>query len=396
MIFYMVYCESSLLGLLFTNDYLWAMNWEDIIGQDSVKHHLKAGIADNRVSHAQLFLGKSGYGTLPLALAYAQEILCRENAYSASKVAHFNHLDLHFSFPVFKGNGGGLSKYFYDDFRNMVMAQPYASYEDWSSILDSDNKQLTIYSEEIDDLNERFNLKSFEGGTKVLIMWCANKMNDSAANKFLKFLEEPPDRTLIILIADSYQDFLKTILSRVQVTEIPRLSEADIIGYLSRFDLPQERCREIAFQSQGDLNTAYKLYLQGDVSTEFEELFVQWVREAFQVKRKPEMLKNIVFWARNIAGWNKEKQKKFLDYCAQMFRLALMQNYGAVDLVYQTIKVNKFNWERFSDYVHGANIEDILQEITQADYHLQRNANAKIVWTDMGIKLSRYLHRSPK
>ena len=371
------------------------MKWEEITGHESLKNQLKDSIAKNRVSHAQLFVGKAGYGAMPLALAYAREILKGENEAAAAKVDHFNHLDLHFSFPVFKEKKEGLSMRFYDDFREMMLANPYSDFEDWSRALESENKQLTIYADEIDALTEKFSLKSFEGGTKILLMWCADRLNDSAANKFLKFLEEPPQKTLIILIAESYQDFLQTILSRTQVVEVPRLEDEEVRKFLSdKYDLSDDVCNEIVFQAQGNIGNAIKLAENGDFSSEFEELFVQWVREAFQVKKKPEMLKNIITWARNIAAWNREKQKNFLDYCAEMFRLALLQNYGSADLVYKSIKVSKFNWGKFSEYIHGANIEDILQEITEADYHLQRNANAKIVWTDMGIKLSRYIHRS--
>ena len=127
---------------------------------------------------------------------------------------------------------------------------------------------------------------------------------------------------------------------------------------------------------------------------EFERLFVQWVRDAFQVKKKPEFLKNIILWAREIAGWNREKQKNFLNYASEIFRLALLQNYQSQDLVYKKINANGFNWEGFSKFISGANIVSILEEINTADLHLTRNGNPKIVWTDLGIKLSRYIHKT--
>ncbi|MEC5395295.1 DNA polymerase III subunit [Bergeyella sp. RCAD1439] len=370
------------------------MKWEDITGQTALKEQLMDSIANNRVSHAQLFIGKEGYGTLPLVRAYAQEILKREHEAAAAKVEHLNHLDLHFSFPVFSEKKDSTSKRLYVDFREMMLARPYASYNDWTGFLESENKQFMISADEVEQINQRFSLKSFEGGSKILILWCANKMNDSAANKLLKFLEEPPKDTVILMTAESDQGFLQTILSRVQMTRVPRLEDDAIAEYVRRkYGLEESRIQSIAYQAQGDLNMAIKLVEDANFSQEFETLFIQWVREAFQVKKKPEMLRNIIAWAQNIAGWNREKQKNFLDYCAEMFRLALLQNYGNEDLVYRKIEAGTFNWERFSEYIHGANIEDILQEITEADYHLQRNANAKVVWTDMGIKLSRYIHR---
>lgn len=371
------------------------MNWEQIAGQEKLKNLLKESIYDNRVGHAQLFVGKDGYGTLPLAMAFAKEIFRKENEHSSSKVEHLNHLDLHFSFPVFKEKSSGLADNFIENFREMILENPYSNNEDWSRILESENKQLTIYADEVDELNKKFSLKSFEGGSKILIVWQADKMNISAANKFLKFLEEPPKDTLIILTAENTDSILPTIISRTQLVEIPRIQDEDIEIFLKyNYQITDEKMRETVFQSQGDWNTAQKLLLSENADTEFEQLFVNWVREAFQVKKKPEFLKNIVFWGRNIAGWNREKQKNFLDYCSEMFRLALLQNYGNESLVYKKIDSGGFKWESFSRFIHGANIEAILEEISDADYHLERNANAKIVWTDLGIKLSRYIHKS--
>ncbi|HPW89348.1 MAG TPA: DNA polymerase III subunit delta', partial [Kaistella chaponensis] len=145
---------------------------------------------------------------------------------------------------------------------------------------------------------------------------------------------------------------------------------------------------------QGDWNIAQKILREENSDEEFEQIFVAWVRDAFQVKKKPEFLKNIVLWARNISSWNREKQKSFLDYCAEMFRLAMLQNYGNDDLVYKKIDSEGFKWDRFTDFIHGANIQSILEEISTADYHLERNGNTKIIWTDLGIKLSRYIHKS--
>lgn len=371
------------------------MDWNTIIGQENLKKLLKESIENHRVGHAQLFVGADGYGTLALALAFAQEVFTRENAHAASKVTTLNHVDLHFSFPVFKEKSEGLSSNFFEEFREMILENPYASYEDWTEFLESENKQLTIYADEIDDINRKFSLKSFEGGSKILIIWHADKMNDSAANKFLKFLEEPPKDTLIILTAENTDHFFQTILSRTQIVDVKRIDDDAIAAALQQHpEVSEDQIGEIVFQAQGNWNDALKILKSQDTDKAYEELFVQWVRDAFQVKKKPEYLKNIVNWGKNISGWNRERQKKFLEYCAEMFRLALLQNYGNSGLVYKKINSEGFKWERFSEYIHGANIEEILHEISEADYHLERNGNPKIVWTDLGIKLSRYIHRS--
>lgn len=370
------------------------MNWENIAGQDNLKKLLIDSITHNRVSHAQLFVGKEGYGTMPLVLAYAQEILKRENEQAASKVEHLNHLDLHFSFPVFKEGNYSLSKIKFDEFREMILASPYASFEDWATYLHSENKQLFISADEVDDQNQKFSLKSFEGGTKIIVIWRADKMNTAAANKFLKFLEEPPQKTIILLTAETLDDILPTILSRTQIIEVPRIDDESLVKHLTeKYEASEAKAQSVCKEAQGNLNDALKLLNAEIKNPEFEKLFVQWVRDAFQVKKKPEFLKNIVLWAREIASWNREKQKNFLNYCIEIFRLALMQNYQSENLVYKKIDASNFNWESFSRFISGANIVSIVEEITEADLHLTRNGNAKIIWTDLGIKLSRYIHK---
>lgn len=371
------------------------MNWENIAGQENLKKLLQDSITENRVSHAQLFIGKEGYGTMPLVLAYAKEILKGENEHAASKVEHLNHLDLHFSFPVFTDNRNSLSKNKFEEFREMILDFPYASFDDWTAVLESENKQFFISADEIDEQNQKFALKSFEGGTKILIVWRADKMNTAASNKFLKFLEEPPAKTIILLTAESSDDILPTILSRTQLIEVPRINDEELEVYLkSKFNISDEKGKEVVHQSQGNLNDAVKFLSSQDKNPEFEKLFVQWVRDAFMVKKKPEYLKNIIIWAKEIAGWNREKQKNFLNYASEIFRLALLQNYQSEELVYKKIDANGFNWTGFSKYISGANIINILEEINTADLHLTRNGNPKIVWTDLGIKLSRYIHKS--
>ena len=371
------------------------MKWTDIIGQQSLISTLQDAINNDRVAHSQLLVGEEGYGGLALALAYAQEILSRENSNAAIKVETFNHLDIHFSFPVFTEKNNSLSSYFFQEWREMILTNPYASVYDWGEVLDAKNKQLFISANEVEEWGKALNLKSYEGGTKILIVWRADKMNTSAANKFLKFLEEPPKKTLIFLLADKTENILDTILSRCQIIEIPRIEDNAIEQVLkNRYDLPQDKINEIIHQAQGNFNIAQKIVQEGSVDEEFEELFINWVRNAFHAKKRPEALKEIIFWAKNIAEWNRDKQKEFLSYSLEIFRLALLQNYGADEMIYKKLTKNNFNWRAFSTYIHGANIELILEEINLADLHLHRNANSKIVWTDLGIKLIRYIHKS--
>ncbi|MHA6697994.1 DNA polymerase III subunit [Chryseobacterium sp. A321] len=369
------------------------MNWEDIVGQQKTIEQLRASIKDGRVSHAQLFVGKMGYGTLALALAFAREILGSQTQNGASKVESLNHVDLHFSFPVFSEKDKTVSSRLYNEFREVILTNPYVDYIDWIEQFDK-SAQFYISVKEVEAQIEKFNLKSLEGGSKILIVWGTERMNREAANKFLKFLEEPPKDTYILLLAESLDDFLPTILSRTQIVEIPPIESSALSNYLeTHSSLDYARREALLFKAQGNLRELQNLMDAQHNGSEFEALFIQWVREAFQVRKKPEMLRNVILWARQIAEWKIEKQLRFLQYCADTFRLALLQNYGNSELVYQKITEGTFQWEKFSQFIHGANIEDILIQISEADFHLKRNGNQNIVWTDLGIKLSRYIHR---
>lgn len=376
---------------------LGIMNWEQIIGQEHLKNQLKQIVADQRIGQALLFVGKEGYGVFPLVLALCKEIMTEKQPNAVTKIEHFSHIDVHFSFPVYKHKDEKktLSSSFITEFRNMALANPYFDYEDWTKELDSENKQLYISVDEIENISEKLKLKSYEGGYKILIIWQADKLRDDASNKFLKLLEEPPKDTIIILMAESQDRFLQTIISRTQVYEVPRIEDESIKqAIIERYEVDEATAEHWAYQAQGNWNNVLKLIGEDNSEKEFEDFFIKWVRDAFQVKKKPQQLREIIHWATEITEWNKEKQKHFLEYCSEIFRLALLQNYAVHSLVYKQINEN-FKWEAFSKYIHGANIEAILEELSNASLHLVRNGNAKIIWTDLGIKLSRYIHRSP-
>jgi len=374
------------------------MRWNEIIGQENIIKMLRDSIEENRISHAQLFVGKDGYGTFPLAWAYASGILLRENPNSEHEIEHLNHLDLHLSFPTYSSSEEkvrALSDDFVQARREMLLENPYATYQDWIFKLNSEKKQLFISVEEIEAVIEKFNLKSFEGGSKILIISKIEKMNIAAANKFLKFLEEPPENTVILLTAESTDYILPTILSRCQIVQVPRIKSKILQTQLiNRFHVPENKVAAYAFEAQGDWNLAQKLVSNGETSNEFETYFIAWVRNAFQAKTKLSILQDILSWAQEIAAWSRDKQIRFLEYCGEIFRLALLQSYQAEDLVYKELSENGFKWKGFTPFIHGSNIESILEEISKANLHVSRNGNSKIIWTDMGIKLTRYIHRS--
>ena len=227
-----------------------------------------------------------------------------------------------------------------------------------------------------------------------MIVWMADKMNLDASNKLLKLLEEPPEKTVFILISENEEDIIQTIRSRCQVLHFNGLSEPIIVEALvSREKVDPSLAAKIAHQAQGNYNIALHLLHDDNDEFPFEQWFVTWVRAAFKAKGNAAAIQDLILWSEKIASLGRETQKKFLEFCIEMFRQALMMNYETKGLVYFEPKVDKFKLENFAPFVNGNNINDIFKELSDAMYHVERNGNAKIILTDLSIKLTRLIHK---
>ena len=371
------------------------MKWENICGHEIIKQKLQESIEKNRISHAQLFSGKNGWGTLELAVTYASEILVSELGEGVrSKVEKLQHPDIHFTFPVSptEKHKTPTSNNFLKEFREFYFQSPYGSLYEWQEFNEVEKKQGVINATETTEISKFISLNSYEGSYKFVIMWLPEMMNLSAANKILKALEEPPKKTVFLLVTEREDLLLPTITSRCQMVKINRLSDEEVADYLVKNkQLSPENAKKIALSANGDLHQALQnINLSRE---EFETYFIQWVRYAFMAKKNPAVLRNLVNWSSEISIWPREKQRQFLSYCSEIFRQALLNNYQASSLVFMKLSVDGFNWEKFSEYIHGANIEEILEEINKGSYHIERNANAKIVLLDLSILLTRHLHK---
>ncbi len=381
------------------------MMFSEILGQDHLKNHLIKTASQGRIPHAQLFVGPEGSGTLAMAIAYAQFIVCgnsgSENGGSNEacnmKFANLSHPDLHFIYPTVttgevKKNPKSVD--FLTDWRKFVLENPYATLFDWYSLLGVANKQGMIRVEDAQEVLKSLSLKSYEGGYKVMIMWMAEKMNTETANKLLKLIEEPPQKTVIILVTENEEDIISTVKSRCQISHFSRIPEPVIAGTLvSRENCDPMKARNIARQAQGNFAKALHLLHEDDEERPFEEWFVLWVRAAFRAKGNAAAISDLISWSENIASLGREAQKKFLSYCMEMFRQALLLNYQATTLVYIEPKIDKFKLENFAPFVNGNNIVEIFKELSDASYHIERNGNAKIILTDLSIKLTRLIHK---
>ena len=375
------------------------MLFSEIIGQEHIINHLKTSADNGRIPHAQLFIGNEGSGTLATAIAYAQYLLCINNEGATAcnlKCNNLAHPDLHFSFPVAtndKVKKHPVSNLFLSDWRNFIKEQPYGSLFNWFQYIGIEKKQGQIGVDEAEQIVKSLQLKAYEGGYKVMIIWMAEKMNTSAANKLLKLLEEPPEKTVFILIAEDQEQIINTILSRCQVLHFPVLSESDITDALMdrNSSFPAEASK-IAHQAEGNFNKAVHLLKHDSNDLIFEQWFVLWVRTAFKAKGNAAVIQNLIEWSETIAKSGRETQKNFLHYCLQFFRQALLQNYGAQQLVFLETETKGFSLAKFAPFVHGGNILEIEKEVGDAMYHIERNGNAKIILLDLSIKLTRLLH----
>ncbi len=380
------------------------MDFSHIIGQNHLKKHLQHTVKNGRIPHTQLFVGKTGSGILPMAIAYAKEILCSgyepdspAQQSCAQKIDKLAHPDLHFVFPVNTNDTikkNPVSDNFMEAWRSFVFSNPYASLYEWLQRLGIENKQGNISKFEAEDIAKKLSLKAYEGGYKIMIIWMADKMNTECANKILKLVEEPPEKTVLLLLTENEEHIISTILSRCQRLHFPLLSEKDIANQLiNNQGVTESKAQLIARKANGDFNKALHLITQNEDDLQFEKWFITWVRTAFRAKGNKAVVNSLLQWSEEIAKEGRETQKKFLGFCSELFRQALLQNYGVSDLVFFESSDNKFSIEKFAPFVHNNNILEITEALETASYHIERNGNSKIILTDLSMQLTRFIHR---
>ncbi|PQB05469.1 ATP-binding protein [Aureitalea marina] len=380
------------------------MRFSEVIGQENIVNHLRQTIVNGRIAHAQLLSGKTGSGLLPVALAYASELLCArypegspEQEQCLSKIRHFAHPDLHFVYPVNSNDKikkDAVSDDFAEEWRAFVENQPYGSLFDWLRSLGIENKQGNIIKKEALSISRKLSLKSYEGGFKIMLIWMAEFMNQECANTILKLVEEPPEKTVLIMMAENPERILNTIRSRCQFLNIPPLSEHVVVQELKkRFSLDETQARRLCLQAQGDLSKAMHYAAHDSEDEFFEDWFVTWVRSAYRAKKDKQVINELIQWSEGMATEGRETQKKFVLYCLELFRQALLQNYGASELVYHRAVKTSFQLDKFAPFIHQNNIEDIRDALEKAYFHLERNGNSRLVFTDLSIQLTKLIHR---
>ena len=370
------------------------MQFSNVVGQTQLKEQLINSAKADKISHAHLFLGKLGHGGLPLALSFVQYILCENRLEqdscgtcpSCMKVTKNQHPDVHFSFPTVQAISQ-TSDALLKEWREQIAENPYFDLNTWIKKSDEKERKPIISVHESQQIIKKLSLRSFEGGYKVMIIWHPEEMNTACANKLLKIIEEPPARTLFILVAESQDKLLQTILSRTQTTLVPRLSIDDMRDYIVANGLAGKGVAEsIASRSDGNLIEALNLISESGDKDENYLLFTQLMRVCYR-KNVVDMME----WSEEIAATSKESQKMFLSYSLHMFRQSLLRNYTENHLTRVSEDENGF-LDNFARFITGNNVQDFLQTFSDAHYHIERNANSKILFTNLCFQVMRFIH----
>lgn len=367
------------------------MLFKDIIGQEEAKERLIREAKEGKIAHARLFYGNEGVGKLPLAIAYAQYLSCEHPTDNDScgvcpncvKYNKLIHPDLHFVFPVIKKkNKDTISDDYLQEWREILNSSPYFNLNMWLKEMGAENQQAQIYVKESDEIIRKLNLKSSQGGYKVMIMWLPEKMNVECSNKLLKLLEEPPTQTIFILISEEPDMLLPTIQSRVQRFNIHAIDKEKIAETLClNYGLEPNDAKNIAHRCQGNFLKALEtIHLNEDNQFYFEE-FVSLMRLAYQRK-----IREIKQWSDNIASIGRERQKNFLAYIQRMLRESFIYNFHTPDISYLSGEEQKFS-SRFSPFINEGNVISIMEELSIAEQHIGQNVNAKMVFFDLALKM---------
>lgn len=394
------------------------MLFKDIIGQQQVKQNLVELVQHNRLSHALLFIGKEGSGALGLSLALSQYVVCTpkppkggltdiqgaslfgdEPPVAESQISNLKsqtdscgscpacikaqqlvHPDIHFSYPVVTKKPGTppISTDYISEWREFIKTYPYGNVYDWLQFIGAENKQGNITANECNDIIRKLSLKSFESEYKILIMWLPEYLGNEG-NKLLKLIEEPPANTLFILVAENESLVLPTIVSRCQVIRIPMLETADIEkAIIERNNTDASTARQVASVSEGNYREALQLVKHAD--EDWQSLLRDWLNAIMKTGPIAQTR-----WVEEISKLGREKQKQFLRYFNHLLEQAIRLN--AMGTAYYLPDKEKDFAQRLNKIAGIEQQQAIIEELDKAAYYIERNANAKMLFHALTIKL---------
>jgi DNA polymerase-3 subunit delta' len=373
------------------------MLFSEVIGQQEIKAKLRNLIKFNRLSHALLLHAPEGAGGLPLALAFAQFLVCEQvpgkddhnnfpaescnECPSCKKAAGLVHPDIHYSYPVVTKKQGEkpVSTDYISEWREFISQFPYGTIFDWLQFIQAENKQGNISANECNEINRKLSLKSFESGYKILIMWMPEYLGNEG-NKLLKLIEEPPPDTLFILVTENDAHILPTILSRVQIIRLPRPSVPEIQEALvSRAGVQPEQSRQLAAVSEQNYREALRQLQHGQ--DDWQGLLREWLNAVLKTGPLAQ-----VKWVEEIGRAGREKQKQFLQYFGHLLEQAIRMRMAGRNLEDLPDSEKDFA-SRLNKIADLSAQQAIVEEINKSVYYIERNAHAKMLFHALTIRL---------
>ena len=373
------------------------MIFSQVIGQQEIKVKLRSLVEHNRLSHALLLNAPEGAGGLPLALAFAQYIVCEKVSHadagkpfpadscnecsSCQKAARLIHPDIHYVFPVVSRKPGDkpVSADYISEWREFISLYPYGTIFDWLQQINADNKQGNISAHECNEINRTLSLKSFESGYKILIMWMPEYLGNEG-NKLLKLIEEPPPDTLFILVTENEAQILPTILSRVQIIRLPRPQVTEIQEALvSRAGVQPEQARQLAAVSEQNYREALRQLQHGQ--DDWQSLLREWLNAVLRSGPVAQ-----VKWVEEIAKTGREKQKQFLQYFGHLLEQAVRLRMSEAALADLPDSERDFAL-RLNKIADLSAQRSIVEEVNKSIYYIERNAHAKMLFHALTIRL---------
>lgn len=378
------------------------MRFADIYGQHELKEKLAGNVLQDRVSHAQILSGPGGFGTMPLAIAYAQYLNCTDRkgcdscgvCPSCRKIGELAHPDVHFMFPVNSPKGKSstekpLSKHFMGQWRSLIHnTGGYINEPMWYEAIEIDNKQGIISAFDAEDIIKTLSFKSFEAEYKIVIIWLPERMNIQAANKLLKTFEEPWKNTVFLLVSEEPYKLLPTIISRVQSIAVHAIDNTSMSGYLSlRMHVDSAEIPAICRLAGGNIIEANNLIRGSEENREHLGLFIQLMRLSYE-NRHPELLE----WADAVAALGRESQKRLMSYSIRLLRDSYMLTAGIPDISYLYGEEAKF-CVKFAPFVNNSNIEQLVSEMELVILQIAQNGNARIILPHFALTVSKLINR---
>lgn len=378
------------------------MFFKDIAGQHNVKQKLIQNSLNGRVSHAQLFLGPEGSGKLAMAVAYARFLACSNpspsdacgKCRSCLMYSKLAHPDLNFFFPNPSKSSGGktfMSSDYLDYWRTFLSGSPYGSLNSWYKHVEIENKQGIINTADCNEIVRVLSYKAYESKFKVVIIWMIERLYHAAAPKLLKILEEPPPNTLFLLISENQEQILPTILSRTQIVKVPKLSDDEVREALILLNHCQpKQAEDIAFLADGNFYRAQTMLKDDEVSNNDTTFLRSWLRNCYSFK-----IADIINDVEEFAKRGRESQKAMVSFAIEIFRQCNLVNYQAVELLKTHSEAKDFIF-KFATVLPPDVALLMVEEFSQSMYHIERNANPKILFTDLSLKVAQIFNQSKK